>query len=108
MDNTNNFETAFTNFLATAQAIVDEHMTRHFPNLPRPVLSAEPGRRYVRVVKSDGESSRHVYCFIDRTNGDILKSESWKKPAKHARGNIYTTTDMRAAVNEYGAHYLSR
>jgi hypothetical protein len=26
--------------------------------------------------------------FIDLTNGDILKADGWKAPAKHARGNI--------------------
>lgn len=107
-NNTPSYETALNTFVAAAQGIIDTHMQKHFPSLPRPVLTCEHGRRYTRVVKSDGESSRHVYCFVDRTNGDILKSESWKKPAKHARGNIYTTKDMSEAVGQYGAHYMAR
>jgi hypothetical protein len=109
MDNTTpNFETALQTFVTSAQAIIDDHMTKNFPMLPREVLTVEPGRRYVRIVKSHGESGRYVYCFVDKTNGDILKAATWKAPAKHARGNIYTTKDISQAVNHYGAHYMSR
>lgn len=112
MENTNTpkFDSALATFVTAAQGIVDTHMSTHFPTLPREILSIEPGRRYVRIVKSnerDGGTSRHVYCFVDKTNGDILKCESWRKPAKHARGNIYTTHDFNMAVNQYGAHYMT-
>lgn len=107
MDNMNsNFETALQTFLTSAQALIDAYMSKNFPTLPREVLTTEPGRRYVRIVKSNGQTSRYVYCFVDKTNGDILKSETWKKPAKHARGNVYTTTDVSQAVNQHGANYL--
>lgn len=50
---------------------------------------AEPGRKYARLVLAYGNSgSRSAMGFINLTNGDILKSDGWKAPAKHARGNI--------------------
>ena len=84
MATTQAFETALNSFVQGAQAIVDAHMSAYHPTLSRRTLSVEPGRRYARVVKNDGG----VYCFVDITNGDILKAANWKQPAKHARGSI--------------------
>ena len=99
---------ALAKFVAAAQALVDEYHTKNVPRLSRRVLSVEMGRRYARIVKQDGDSvtSRSVYCFVDMTNGDVLKAESWKKPAKHARGNILTPEKASESVTAYGAHYL--
>jgi|APSaa5957512493_1039668.scaffolds.fasta_scaffold13789_1 hypothetical protein len=58
------------------------------------------GRKYAKIV--NGSS---VYCFVDRTNGNILKSASWKAPAKGARGNIYADDPLKG-LGPYGAAYL--
>jgi hypothetical protein len=47
-----------------------------------------------------------VHCFVDVTNGDILKAVSWKAPAKGARGNVLTYGEVSEAVSAYGANYL--
>ena len=101
-------QTALTNFIALAQNLVDEHHTRCFPMLPRVVLSMDKGRRYARIMRGEGENGeqgRSVYCFIDLTNGDVLKAATWKAPAKHARGSIFAENPI-AGVNPYGANYL--
>ena len=100
---------ALVKFVADAQAMIDADMAKNYPNSARKVLSVEPGRRYARIViQSEGnEFSRSCYCFVDLTNGNILKSESWKKPAKHARGNILSIKDVSKSVSTYGAHYLA-
>jgi hypothetical protein len=49
---------------------------------------------------------RSVYCFVDKTNGNILKSASWKAPAKHARGNIFSENNGLENMGPYGAAYL--
>lgn len=71
-------------------------------------LSFEVGSKYIRVVTSNG-SSRSVHSFIVREDGpkfkkgDILKSASWKTPAKNqARGNIFGTYH----ISWTGAEYL--
>jgi hypothetical protein len=106
-------ETALNAFVAAAQNTVNEHFATHFPTLQPSRLSIEPGKRYVRIVttrtNSDGTPdtmSRSVYCFVDTTNGDILKADSWKKPAKHSRGSIFAQDHGQSAVNWHGAHYL--
>lgn len=59
------------------------------------------GRRFQKI-----EHGTHVYCFVDLTNGDVLKAESYKKPAMHARSNIFAEDFGLSGVNEYGANYL--
>lgn len=51
-------------------------------------LSLEVGVRFARIVVEQG-THRSCFGFVDLTNGDVLKSASWKTPAKNfARGNI--------------------
>ena len=104
MDTT--FATALQTFVNAAQTMIDKYMAETFPNLDVEKLTVEPGRRYVRIVKSSGPHSRYVYCFVDVTNGDILKAASWKAPAKHARGNIFNLTKVTDSVSPYGANYM--
>lgn len=55
---------------------------------PRFELEVSPRRRYLRVAM-DSPPNRSVHCFIDATNGDILKAATWSKPAADARGNLF-------------------
>jgi len=47
----------------------------------------ESGRKYYKLIHKDG-ISRSVHCFIDKSNGDVYKSASWKSPAKGVRYNL--------------------
>ncbi len=109
------FDAALAAFVAAAQRAIDEHHVSAFagsrastgdPSFGAQKLTTEKGARYVRVVVSDVSGPhRSVYCFVDTTNGDILKAASWKAPAKHARGNIFAADPMQA-VTVYGGKYL--
>ena len=48
------------------------------------------GSKYYKVVMN-ARGSRSVYCFINKRNGDILKSAGWRAPAKGARGSVLVT-----------------
>lgn len=62
-------------------------------------------KRYIRLVHSENGKDRSVYCFVDTTNGDLLKG-SWKAPVKNGvRGNIFDQ-DTYANFNHYGPNYL--
>jgi len=52
----------------------------------------ETGRKYFKVVM-DARGSRSVHCFIDRKSGSVLKSASWKSPAKGERYNLLLIKD---------------
>ena len=59
------------------------------------------GKKYARIVSAN-TAQRWVYCFVDLSNGNILKSAGWSAPAKGIRGNI---SNGVADVTPYGAHY---
>lgn len=69
----------------------------------------EFGRRYAKLVTVDMCNgrlvSKSVYCFVDMTNGDILKAASLYAPAKHSRGNVLKADRMKS-MTAYGAIYL--
>ena len=48
------------------------------------------GSKYFKVEMSS-HGSRSVYCFINKRNGEILKSAGWRAPAKGARGSVLVT-----------------
>lgn len=88
-------------FVQQVQAYISDYMEKNFPLNPKRTITAEVGRRYARIVITD--TQRFAYCFVDMTNGDILKTESFKKPAKHARGNIFK--EPLKALTPHGAVY---
>lgn len=99
-----NFDAALASFVAGCRAIVEANDAK-FNNVLKSSIAVEPGRRYVRLVKVDA-ASRSAYCFVDTTNGNVLKSASWKAPAKGARGNIYNSDNGLTGMGPYGAVYL--
>lgn len=103
------FDPAFANFLAKLQAKIDA-MYAQDGGPCGVIFTAEVGQRYVRVVSNNTLNGvmgggRSSYAFVDRVNGDVLKSESWKKPAKHARGSIFDS-DPVAACQQHSVAYL--
>lgn len=86
-------------------------------NYPRNVelletrFEVHQGPRYLRIAKQEyvratGEkTSGSVHCFLDRTNGDVLKAAGWKAPAKHARGNLGDAHAGLGSMGVYGPAY---
>ena len=72
--------------------------------LAPPTITTEPGKRYARIVYTTN-GARSSYGFVDMQSGDILKSDGWKKPAKHARGNINSEKPL-SCCGPYGIAYL--
>jgi hypothetical protein len=93
----------FTSWLASCQALINKHYAENLSNLTPPTLTVEKNPRYWRVVSNGLQTS--VYCFIDPMTGDVLKSASWKSPAKGARGNLFDDTNGMARMTVYGAGY---
>lgn len=91
-------------FRLVCEGISVAHRREHFPSLSDPVMTIEKGSRYARIVRADGQ--RSVHCFVDLTNGDVLKAATWKAPAKHARSNLNDADGGASGLGEYGAKYL--
>ena len=56
--------------------------------------TVETGKKYHKVIFVDGGGSRSVHCFIDKNTGDLLKSATWKSPAKGIRFNLLNEDNM--------------
>lgn len=92
---TETFKRAFKAWLDAANQIVAEHGS----------LDYDIGKRYIRIVYY-GSGGRSAWAFVDKTNGDVLKPDGWKRPAKHARGNIYNLSEAIKWLRWTGPAYL--
>lgn len=107
MTETQNFDAALTTFVKGCQEITDIYFRTNFPNLAAPTFKTQPGRRYVRVVRVDGgNGGGSAHCFVDMTNGDVLKPAGYKTPARHARGNIFDEHNGLSRMGPHGPAYL--
>jgi len=101
-----NFEAKLQSFVAGCKSISDADIDRWHPNNPKYDFTATDGKRYVRVVRGVSPHNRGVHCFVDKTNGDVLKAAGWKVPAKHARGNIFADDNGLSRMGPHGPEYL--
>ena len=58
----------------------------------------ETGKKYHKVIFVDGGGHRSVHCFIDKQTGSVLKSASWKAPAKGERCNLLIIKEREWAL----------
>lgn len=118
------FDERLASWLEGAQKKINDHWTRsNFTHGLAPVLKMRRGTRFVIVTRHDRDkdgnevpTSASAHAFIDITGGniegkdhkmgDVLKPASWKKPAKHARGNIFDADNGLNCMGEYGPAYL--
>ena len=68
-------------------------------------METTAGRKYHKVIMVTCGGQRSVWCFVDKTTGDIFKPATWKAPAKHSRGNI-TKPETYQGYDWTGPHYL--
>jgi hypothetical protein len=55
-------------------------------------FTIESGRKYHKIVMNDG-TQRSCHAFVDKKTGSLLKSASWKAPAKGERYNLLIIKD---------------
>jgi hypothetical protein len=94
-------------FRTKLQGFVQAHWQKAANVGTPPEIIFEPlteGRKFARIVITQG-SSRSAYGFVDLATGDLLKSASWKTPAKGKRGNIFDP-DPLAGCTPYGMAYF--
>lgn len=106
------FKIALNLFVIGAQIKIDNSLIDH-PFGKK--LTVDPkGKKYQRIVVTDthkngdalsADRGGSVFCFINKENGDVLKADGWKGPAKGARSNIFNDKHGLDGVSEYGANY---
>ena len=67
-------------------------------------FDVEFGRKNARIIQSPHPGQRSCYCFVRMDDGAILKSASWKAPAKGVRAwiNDVLANDL-SDVDQYGS-----
>jgi hypothetical protein len=53
----------------------------------------ETGKKYHKLILVDSSGNRSVHAFIDKNTGSVLKSASWKAPAKGVRFDLRLIKD---------------
>jgi hypothetical protein len=53
----------------------------------------ESGRKYHKIIMETDSGSRSAHAFVDKKTGSVLKSASWKAPAKGERYNLLIIKD---------------
>lgn len=95
---------ALVAFIKAAQKIVN---SRRRPLVGNGVLSvSKSGDKYIRIsVTIYGQESS--FCWIDKTNGNVLKG-SWKAPeVKNPRSNIFDKDHGLSGIGPYGVKYMT-
>lgn len=78
-------------------AIESGHHSYHF-------LTFEEGKRYIKLILNDSNNSgRSVYMFVDKNDGAVYKSASWKSPAKGIRFYIEQLVANPNMCDAYGS-----
>lgn len=47
------------------------------------------GSKMFKVMHTLSNGQEMVHCFVEKETGDIFKAETWYRPAKGKRGNIF-------------------
>jgi hypothetical protein len=100
------FDTAIKNWVNLLQDMWKEYFAKHYTNLQPPKVELQPGSKFIKVIMADN-SQRSVYCFIDKSNGNILKPAGWKapEPKRIPRGNIFGDNPLEGC-NVHSVAYL--
>ena len=72
------------------------YMKTAFPNSDIGNVEMIKGRKYTKIIVDRG-----IHSFIDNTNGNILKPNSYRAPHKTPRGNIMTEEDQ---IQSFGSN----
>lgn len=101
-------------FINACQDVVTTHYNDNYDRLPVPQIHFTGGHTFLQIRRDNS-----AFCFIaakdgssqalgDYKKGDIFKPASYKKPAKHARGNLNDDFNGMKNISAYGPHYMSQ
>lgn len=96
------FDEALDIFLEKLNTALAKHYAIEFSEIVAPRMTRDPKQgpralKNVRIVRTESDRSRSVYCFVERATGTILKSGGWKapEPKRIPRGSIYASWPIR-------------
>jgi hypothetical protein len=105
MENKNIID-AVNGFVAKNQTAIDEHYAKHYPNLTgasKTQLKLQTAQKYFKIWNWRYDRNESIHAFIDKTTGDIFMPAGLNKPAKHARGNVFSPLNGTEALAAGGS-----
>lgn len=79
-----------TTYVQKIQEASDKNFQENYSSLwesgDYPKFEVTEGRKFCKIISVCSQTS--VFCFVEKSTGDIYKAETWSRPAKGARGNV--------------------
>jgi hypothetical protein len=97
------FNRHFRKFVEGAQKMIHDYYLVSVLTVDTLSVQKCRGRDLVRIVctfKLGSTSSKLAWCFVDLTNGDVLKVGSWTEPGKPI-GNIFDGSNGLGGVSVF-------
>ena len=100
--NTDDYSTALQKMIDRIDEQYGEYYKKILTNLSYKGISVNWGRRFDKLVLDNS-----VYCFVEKSTGDVYKSATWKQPYTQGkncvRGSIYDTSSYWDKELKYGS-----
>lgn len=108
------FTSALEDFRACADETVKAHFAREGYTFAIPFVEVDSiGKKYAKLIRAESDPvtgercpSGSVLGFVSIENGDIFMAAGYSRPAKHARGSIYTNRGADALTDTGSVRYL--
>lgn len=82
-------------------------LLNEFPN-SKTKFDFSKGLKYWKIFEHDNNGKhKSVHAFLEVATGNIFKPDSWKKPAKHIRYNIFEKNFLNN-VDPYGSYLYKK
>ncbi len=99
--NTDDYSTALQKMIDRIDEQYGEYYKKNLSNLTYRGISVNKGRRFDKLVIDNS-----VYCFVEKSTGDVYKSQTWKQPYTKGkncvRGSIYDVSTYWDKDLRYG------
>ena len=102
VDNKDDYSTALNKMIDRIDEQYGEYYKKNLTNLSYSPITVNKGRRFDKLVQDNS-----VYCFVEKSTGDVYKSQTWKQPYTKGkncvRGSIYDTSTYWDKDLRYGS-----
>lgn len=101
-----NWDSKLASFKASVEDLIEAYNKKNdYKRQFGSKVVSEDAQKYTKVFVQEPQGNKKIYCFIDRSNGDILKPATYTTPAKGARGNIFDEHNGMKRMGPYGPEY---
>ena len=102
VDNKDDYSTALTKMIDRIDEQYGEYYRKTLTNSTYTPITINKGRRFDKLVQGGS-----VYCFVEKSTGNVYKSQTWKQPylkgMNSIRGSIYDISSYWDKELKYGS-----